>query len=236
MPKFTFEMHHIPNGAKLIWHNEPEIFCNVVEENKVNFRKEIMTLQEATEIIFNELDCAKGSRFQDIFQWKYNGKLLKTLHYQKKNKVMNKNDNANDLMLSSTLLGDAGEYYALSQFLLNGHKAIKMPDKWEMYDIAIEDKEKKLLTVSVKTRSESVGWKNSKWFSWSKKDKFDVIVLVFISKDLGISSWIIPSSIANSLCSKPSVNALNQNYLELSWKKLNSDEQLLKYKDNWTIS
>ena len=58
---------------------------------------------------------------------------------------------------SSKLLGDAGEHYALSQFSFAEKYAAKMPDNWEAYDLAVETGG--LVRVSVKTRSESEGWK-----------------------------------------------------------------------------
>jgi hypothetical protein len=56
------------------------------------------------------------------------------------------------------MLGDAGEHYALSRFTFSGKPAMKMPDGWRAYDLAVETGEG-LARVSVKTRSESVGWK-----------------------------------------------------------------------------
>ncbi len=75
------------------------------------------------------------------------------------------------------ILGDAAEHYALSQFSFAGMPAVKMPDNWRAYDLAVETGPG-LLRVSVKTRSESVGWKNSKWFSFDdRKELFYVFEL-----------------------------------------------------------
>ena len=58
--------------------------------------------------------------------------------------------------ISTKLLGDAGENYALSQFSFAGNYAAKMPVNWEGYDLAVETGAG-LVRVSVKTRSESIG-------------------------------------------------------------------------------
>jgi len=136
-------------------------------------------------------------------------------------------------MTSSKILGDAGEHYAISQFSFNGLNAMKMPDNWKSYDIGVE-KNNKLLKVSVKTRSETIGWLKSKWFSWDKEDNFDFIVLIFRDKKGEIFNWVLPNKIANMFCSVPSVGAKDQNYRELSWSKL-QQKDLLKYRNNWNL-
>ena len=77
--------------------------------------------------------------------------------------------------ISTKLLGDAGEHYALSQFSFAGNYAAKMPDNWEGYDLAVETGAG-LVRVSVKTRSESVGWKSSRWFNWDDRKDCDWFV------------------------------------------------------------
>ena len=80
--------------------------------------------------------------------------------------------------ISTKLLGDAGEHYALSQFSFAGNYAAKMPDNWEGYDLAVETGAG-LVRVSVKTRSESVGWKSSRWFNWDDRKDCDWFVFIF---------------------------------------------------------
>ena len=70
---------------------------------------------------------------------------------------------------NSKVLGDAAEYYALSQFAFAGRPGTKMPDNWEGYDLAVETGTEKgqgtgLQRVSVKLRTESDGWKAASWF------------------------------------------------------------------------
>jgi len=57
------------------------------------------------------------------------------------------------------LVGDAGEHYALSQLSFAGKYAAKMPDNWEAYDLVVEAGIGTPLKVSVKTRTQSDGWK-----------------------------------------------------------------------------
>jgi len=67
------------------------------------------------------------------------------------------------MKVTSKMLGDAGEHYALSQFTLAGYPASKMPDNWEGYDLAVESG-KGLLRVSVKTRKDGPKWSKGNWF------------------------------------------------------------------------
>src|SRR6266487_3226648 len=105
---------------------------------------------------------------------------------------------------SSKLLGDAGEHYALSQFSFAGKYAAKMPDNWEAYDLAVETGG--LVRVSVKTRSESEGWKTSRWFSFDDRKECDWIVLIFKPKVGVVRSWIMPYVLAKSSANVPGPN------------------------------
>lgn len=72
------------------------------------------------------------------------------------------------MKLTAKMLGDAGEHYVVSQIAFAGLPATKMPDGWEAYDLAVETG-KGLIRVSVKTRSETQGWRTSRWFSFDER-------------------------------------------------------------------
>jgi hypothetical protein len=76
------------------------------------------------------------------------------------------------LKRTAKMLGDAGEHYAVSQFTFSGRPATKMPDGWKSYDLAVETGTG-LVRVSVKTRSESQGWRTSKWFNFDDRRACD---------------------------------------------------------------
>ena len=75
-------------------------------------------------------------------------------------------------------MGDAGEHYALSRFSFAGKHAAKMPDNWKAYDLAVETGSG-LARVSVKTRSETPGWRGSAWFIFDDRKDCDWFVFVF---------------------------------------------------------
>jgi hypothetical protein len=55
--------------------------------------------------------------------------------------------------ITTKMLGDAGEHFALSQFTFAGKPAAKMPDGWFGYDLAVETGSG-LARISVKTRED----------------------------------------------------------------------------------
>jgi hypothetical protein len=137
------------------------------------------------------------------------------------------------LRLSSKLLGDAGEHYALSQFSFAGKYAAKMPDNWEAYDLAVENGG--LLRVSVKTRSESQGWKASRWFNFDDRKVCDWMVLIFKPACGPVRSWILPYELAKSCANVPGPNRKDSWFRDLSWSKLNKSP-LLAFENNWSLN
>ncbi len=131
------------------------------------------------------------------------------------------------------LLGDAGEHYALSQFSFAGKYAAKMPDNWEAYDLAVETG-LGLTRVSVKTRSESIGWATSRWFNFDDRKNCDWLVLIFKAGDGSLRSWIIPYDLAKSHANVPGKDRKDPWFRDLSWSKLNRDP-LLAYESNWSL-
>ncbi len=134
---------------------------------------------------------------------------------------------------SSKLLGDAGEHYALSQFSFAGKYAAKMPDNWEAYDLAVENGG--LVRVSVKTRSESQGWKMSRWFNFDDRKECDWIVLIFKPTVGIVRSWIIPYVIAKASANVPGPNRKDAWFRDLSWSKLNK-LPLSAFENNWSLA
>ena len=134
---------------------------------------------------------------------------------------------------SSKLLGDAGEHYALSQFSFAGKYAAKMPDNWEAYDLAVETGG--LVRVSVKTRSESEGWKTSRWFSFDDRKTCDWIFLIFKPKAGVVRSWILPHDLAKACANVPGPNRKDAWLRDLSWSKLNK-LPLSAFENNWSLN
>jgi len=132
------------------------------------------------------------------------------------------------------LLGDAGEHYALSQLTFAGKFAAKMPDNWEAYDLAVEEGNG-LLRVSVKTRSDSVGWIKSKWFNFDDRKVCDWIVLIFKQKSKPTRSWIIPFQLALDHANVPGANRKQAWMRDLSWSKLNRSPLSL-FESNWDLN
>ena len=135
---------------------------------------------------------------------------------------------------STKLLGDAGEHYALSQFSFAGKYAAKMPDNWEAYDLAVETGSG-LVRVSVKTRSESVGWKTSRWFNFDDRKQCDWMVLIFKSSSRSVRAWIMPYSVALSQANVPGPNRKDAWFRDLSWLKLNK-LPLSVFENNWSLN
>ena len=131
------------------------------------------------------------------------------------------------------LLGDAGEHYALSQFSFAGKYAAKMPDNWEAYDLAVETGHG-LVRVSVKTRSESEGWKTSKWFNFDDRKQCDWIVFIFKPKSGVVRSWVMPYEVAKLSANTPGQGRKNAWFRYLSWVKLNR-QPLSSYENNWAL-
>ena len=130
------------------------------------------------------------------------------------------------------LLGDAGEHYALSQFSFAGKYAAKMPDNWEAYDLAVETGHG-LVRASVKTRSESKGWKNGSWFMFDERKKCDWLVLIF-KQDNSVRSWVIPFDIALQNANTPGPSRKDPWMRDISWAKLNRSP-LKQYENNWAL-
>jgi len=135
---------------------------------------------------------------------------------------------------SSKLLGDAGEHYALSQFSFVGKYAAKMPDNWQGYDLAVETGSE-LLRVSVKTRSESTGWRTSRWFTFDDRKDCDWIVLIFKPKAGTVRSWIIPYHVAKSHANVPGPKRKDVWFRFLTWSKL-MKPPLSAFENNWSLN
>jgi hypothetical protein len=134
---------------------------------------------------------------------------------------------------TSKMLGDAGEHYAVSRFTFAGRPATKMPDGWEGYDLAVESG-MGLVRVSVKTRSETVGWKKSPWFAFDDRKSCDWIVFVFLGQDGAIRSWVLPYSVAKATANVPGPTRIDPHLRDLSLAKL-MKSPLDVYEDNWTM-
>lgn len=131
------------------------------------------------------------------------------------------------------MLGDAGEHYALSQFTFAGKPATKMPDTWPGYDLVVETGSD-LVKVSVKTRSESAGWKTSKWFMFDDRQTCHWLVLVFRSGAGVTRAWVIPFLIALEHANVPGPTRKEPHVREISWTKLNK-APLEAYENNWSL-
>ena len=132
------------------------------------------------------------------------------------------------------LLGDAGEHYALSQLSFAGKFAAKMPDNWEAYDLAVETGAG-LARVSVKTRSESAGWKTSKWFSFDDRKECDWIAFIFKPTSGSVRAWVIPYATAKANANVPGPRRKDPWLRDLSWSRLNK-QPLAVFEENWTLS
>ena len=135
--------------------------------------------------------------------------------------------------MKSKLLGDAGEHFALSQFSFVDRYAAKMPDNWEAYDLAVETGNG-LARVSVKTRSETEGWKTSKWFNFDDRKECDWYVFIFKSAKGILRSWVIPSDVCIPNANTFSKKRKDPWFRDISWAKLNR-EPLINYENNWNM-
>lgn len=135
--------------------------------------------------------------------------------------------------VTTKALGDAGEYYALSQFTFNGRPASKMPDCWPGYDLAVESGSG-LVRISVKTRRETPNWKSAPWFLFDERIESDWIVFVFLSAGGQIRSWVVPFDVARELGNKPLPSRKDPHNRDVSFAKLNR-APLSFYEDNWAL-
>ena len=129
-------------------------------------------------------------------------------------------------------LGDAGEYYALSQFSFSGLPSTKMPDNWPEYDLIV-DVNGAPKKISVKTRSNNKGKFTTEHCKFSADDNFDFIACIFIVSREEIRCWIIPEGIANKHGDRNNKN--NPSYRHISYKQLTEEEELKKYEKNWSL-
>jgi hypothetical protein len=135
---------------------------------------------------------------------------------------------------TAKMLGDAGEHYAVSRFTFAGRPATKMPDGWDSYDLAVKTSQG-LVRVSVKTRSESDGWKTSKWFNFDDRRECDWMVFIFLSRDRTLRAWVMPYSVAKAYANKPGPGRKDAYFRDLSWAKL-TKSPLTEYEENWNLS
>jgi len=138
------------------------------------------------------------------------------------------------LTVTSKMLGDAGEHFALSQLTFAGKPATKMPDGWTGYDLAV-DTGQSLDRVSVKTRSETERWKAGSWFTFDERKECDWLVFVFQRKDGSIRSWVIPYSVAKDNADNRGENRKDPHMRYVSWAKLNR-QPLSCYENNWALA
>jgi len=134
---------------------------------------------------------------------------------------------------SKKILGDAGEHYALSQFSFCGMAATKMPDNWKAYDLAVETGSG-LVRVSVKTRSETAGWKKSKWFMFDDRTPCDWLVFIFKDSANELRCWIIPYDVALDNANHVGDTRQKPWERDISWAKLNR-EPLMRFENNWEL-
>jgi hypothetical protein len=140
--------------------------------------------------------------------------------------------------ITTKMLGDAGEYYAVSQFLFAGHPATKMPEGWTGYDLAVE-LDGRLESVSIKTRRETEGWKTSAFFTFDDRHPCDWLVCILVGKPgpdgyAGpVQSWIIPLNDAKSHWSAPGEESKIPHLHDLSWSRLTG--ALAVYENNWRM-
>src|SRR5262245_39345216 len=124
--------------------------------------------------------------------------------------------------VTTKMLGDAGEHYALSQFIFAGKPTTKMPDGWLGYDLAVESGGG-LVRVSVKTRSETESWKTGSWFIFDERLECDWLVFIFKTKEGPVRSWIVPFSVACELGNQPTPTRKDPHNRDVSWAKLNRE-------------
>lgn len=136
--------------------------------------------------------------------------------------------------ITTKMLGDAGEHYALSQFTFVGKAATKMPDGWPGYDLAVESGQG-LVRVSVKTRSEKAGWKAGSWFMFDERIECDWLVFIFLSASGALRSWVLPFTVAREHANNPLPTRKDPHNRDVSFAKLNR-EPLARYENNWEMN
>ena len=136
--------------------------------------------------------------------------------------------------VTSKMLGDAGEHYALSQFTFAGKPASKMPDGWTGYDLAV-DSGQGLVRVSVKTRAETAGWKAGSWFIFDERHACDWLVFLFLPAGAPVRAWILPFEVAREFGNKPLVGRKDPHNRDVSFAKLNR-EPLSRFENNWGLA
>ena len=135
--------------------------------------------------------------------------------------------------VTSKMLGDAGEHFALSQFTFAGRPASKMPDGWAGYDLAVESGHG-LVRVSVKTRAETPGWKAGSWFIFDERLECDWLVFLFLPKESPVRAWVLPFHVAREYGNKPRAERKDPHNRDVSFAKLNR-EPLGRYENNWAL-
>lgn len=135
--------------------------------------------------------------------------------------------------VTSKMLGDAGEHFALSQFSFAGRPCSKMPDGWTGYDLAVETGAG-LARVSVKTRSESAGWRTSRWFTFDERLICDWLVFVFKPAAAPARAWVIPFELAREHGNRAGASRKEPHVRDVSWAKLTSGG-LERFEGNWTM-
>lgn len=143
-------------------------------------------------------------------------------------------DHEISLAVTSKMLGDAGEHYALSQFTFAGRPASKMPDGWAGYDLAVESGQG-LVRVSVKTRKETPAWKAGSWFIFDERLECDWLVFLFLPVSAKVRAWIVPFDIARAFGNEPTATRKDPHNRDVSFAKLNR-APLAKYESNWGLS
>jgi len=135
--------------------------------------------------------------------------------------------------VTSKMLGDAGEHYALSQLTFAGKPASKMPDGWSGYDLAVETGQG-LVRMSVKTRKETSNWKAGSWFIFDERLECDWLVFIFLPINGAVRSWIVPFSVARELGNNPQPTRKDPHNRDMSFAKLNR-QPLSRYENNWSL-
>lgn len=135
--------------------------------------------------------------------------------------------------VTTKMLGDAGEHYALSQLTFAGKPASKMPDGWSGYDLAVETGNG-LVSVSVKTRKETANWKAGSWFMFDERLKCDWLVFIFVPMEGSVRSWVIPFETAREYGNVPTPGRKDPHIRDVSFHKLNK-EPLSLYENNWLL-
>jgi len=137
------------------------------------------------------------------------------------------------LSVTTKMLGDAGEHFAVSQFTFAGRPATKMPDGWTAYDLVVETGGG-LARVSVKTRRDSIGWKNASWFIFDERLECEWLVFILKQESGPVRAWVIPFAVARQYGNVPTPQRKDPHNRDVSWAKLNRPP-LDRYEDNWVL-